>query len=385
MHRTTLTRGKGGILVGLATLVVTGTAGAATYTSTATPVAIPDLSSVSTTITVPDSGSVKDLNVHLDITHGFVQDLDAMLISPAGTSIELFSQVGGILAGAQDFVGTILDDEAATLITSAPAPFTGAFVPEELLSAFDGEDMAGVWTLTIVDHSSDDVGTLEAWSLEIRLTICDLTSNAGTISLNCDDRTTSVSDESCTVADNGDGTATMSCDDGTEATVRTTDSACTVVDNENDTATITCDDGTSVTLSDGEDGTDGEDGSSCSVDDNGDGTKTISCEDGTSVIVADGQTGPMGGAGPQGPAGKDGKDGAAADSCSVKQNEDGSATITCEDGTRATVAAGENGKAGADGGGCSTTPRGTGAPPIGLLGILMAAGLALRRRWGDVN
>lgn len=58
-------------------------------------------------------------------------------------------------------------------------------------------------------------------------------------------------DESCTVKDNGDGTATISCPDGTEVDVSTTPAdeieQCTVVDNGDGTATITCPDGSSVT------------------------------------------------------------------------------------------------------------------------------------------
>lgn len=70
---------------------------------------------------------------------------------------------------------------------------------------------------------------------------------------------------------------------------------CTVRDNGNGTATISCPDGTTVTVTNGTDGTDGTDGmngASCTVADGPDaGLKTISCTDGTSVIVSDGQDG----------------------------------------------------------------------------------------------
>ncbi|MHB8060519.1 MAG: hypothetical protein ACYDHO_06775, partial [Gaiellaceae bacterium] len=62
-------------------------------------------------------------------------------------------------------------------------------------------------------------------------------------------------------------------------------SSCTVVDNGDGTKTIACSDGTSVTVSDGAGGVSG---SSCTVVDNGDGTKTISCSDGTVATVSDG-------------------------------------------------------------------------------------------------
>jgi hypothetical protein len=92
--------------------------------------------------------------------------------------------------------------------------------------------------------------------------------------------------QSCTVRDNGDGTKTISCADGTSVTVSNgqAGASCTVTDNGNGTKTISCADGTSVTVSDG------QAGGSCTVTDDGHGTKTISCTDGTSVTVRDGVT-----------------------------------------------------------------------------------------------
>jgi len=87
----------------------------------------------------------------------------------------------------------------------------------------------------------------------------------------------------------------------------------------------------------------GEDGTSCSVSDTEDGV-TITCTDGTSATVLDGA---------------DGAAGADGSGCSVSDTEDG-ATITC-DGTSATVldgadgAAGADGLDGADGSGCSVS------------------------------
>lgn len=76
---------------------------------------------------------------------------------------------------------------------------------------------------------------------------------------------------------------------------------CTVKDNGNGTATITCPDGTKVDVSNGAKGTDGTngtngtngmDGTSCTVTANPDaGTKVISCSDGTTVTLTDGRNG----------------------------------------------------------------------------------------------
>lgn len=75
-------------------------------------------------------------------------------------------------------------------------------------------------------------------------------------------------------------------------------------------------------------------GQPCSVHDNGDGTATISCPDGTSVVVQ---------------SGKNGTNGTNGTSCTVSANPDaGTKTITCSDGTSVTVLDGTNGTNGTD-------------------------------------
>jgi len=119
---------------------------------------------VTSTLVVSGASLVTDVNVTVDITHTYDGDLEVYLISPSGTKVELFTQVGG---WGGNFTGTTLDDEAATVITGAAAPFSGTFRPEGLLSTFDGEDANGTWTLEITDTATADTGTLNRWSLQI--------------------------------------------------------------------------------------------------------------------------------------------------------------------------------------------------------------------------
>ena len=135
-----------------------------TYGSGTLNLAIPDQGQVLSTINVPDSLTIGDVNVTLDVDHTRDQDLDVYLISPSGTRIELMTDVGG---GGDDFSGTILDDEAATPITSGSAPFSGTYRPEGSLSAVDGEDAQGDWTLEVNDDRRRQTGTLISWSLDI--------------------------------------------------------------------------------------------------------------------------------------------------------------------------------------------------------------------------
>ncbi|MBI2897810.1 MAG: hypothetical protein HYY06_29900 [Deltaproteobacteria bacterium] len=78
---------------------------------------------------------------------------------------------------------------------------------------------------------------------------------------------------------------------------------CTVTAAEDGTATISCPDGTTVEVPPGDDGT------SCTVEDNGDGTRTITCDDGTNVVVEDGEPGARGEDGNPGEPGEPGEQG----------------------------------------------------------------------------
>ncbi len=130
--------------------------------STSTPVgaAGPVTSTINVTGTV---GVVKDLNVRLNINHTYNADLSIYLVGPDGTRVHLFGGVGG---SSDNFLNTVLDDEAATGIESGTAPFTGSFQPFEPLSNFDGKIPLGTWTLEVYDtYPSADSGTLNNWEL----------------------------------------------------------------------------------------------------------------------------------------------------------------------------------------------------------------------------
>jgi subtilisin-like proprotein convertase family protein len=133
-----------------------------TIDSTDVPKTIDDFSTVTSSLTVPATGAVLDVDVTLSLTHTYDGDLVLVLIAPNGTHILLASRLTGL---GQDYTDTIFDDEAATSITSAPAPFTGRFRPQQLLSGLDGIEANGTWKLQIQDVAEENTGTLTAWSL----------------------------------------------------------------------------------------------------------------------------------------------------------------------------------------------------------------------------
>ncbi|MBR6834074.1 MAG: hypothetical protein IKM81_11920 [Fibrobacter sp.] len=109
--------------------------------------------------------------------------------------------------------------------------------------------------------------------------------------------------------------------------------------------TITCGDDVAKVY-DGENGAAGKNGDNCSIEDNGDGTATITCGTGTSATT---YTVKDGAAGENGAAGKNG------DNCSIADNGDGTATITCGTGTSATEYVVNDGAKGDVGYSCSAT------------------------------
>ncbi len=146
--------------------LMVGTPGVETtsYASSEVPRPLPDLIAITSTVSVADPEVVRDVEVELSITHTWVEDLDIFLIGPNGTRVMLSTDNGG---SGDNYTGTIFDDEAPTSITTAIAPFTGRFRPEQPLSALDGIPASGTWTLEITDDTPQDVGILQQWSLTL--------------------------------------------------------------------------------------------------------------------------------------------------------------------------------------------------------------------------
>jgi filamentous hemagglutinin family protein len=104
-----------------------------------------------------------DLTVALEVEHGWLSDLDIRLMAESGDEVILLSGIGG--SGA-NLVGTRLSDSADQPIIDGVAPFTGAYAPQQMLAAFDGQTVDGSWTL-MVSNWGYSLGTLNGWSIEL--------------------------------------------------------------------------------------------------------------------------------------------------------------------------------------------------------------------------
>ena len=139
-------------------------------------ISIPDPGSTSDSQSVSDTRTINDLNVILDASHTWVGDLTFTLThNDSGTSVTILTvrvcrEVYG--CSGNDIAAT-LDDEAGSPVEGqcdAGTPtINGTFSPNNALSAFDGENMNGSWTLSVSDAVGADSGTLNSWCLEATL------------------------------------------------------------------------------------------------------------------------------------------------------------------------------------------------------------------------
>lgn len=133
--------------------------------SSATPVRIRDMSTVSKTVTV--SGStlpVQGVEVTVNIAHTHVGDLRITLISPTGIQVQLLNRQG---SNSQNLVNTVFDEYAAGAVPSGVSLSGGRFTPSQSLSSLFRSNPNGTWTLRVEDLAYGDVGTFNRFSLRL--------------------------------------------------------------------------------------------------------------------------------------------------------------------------------------------------------------------------
>jgi subtilisin-like proprotein convertase family protein len=115
------------------------------------------------TIIVPDTGSeISDVNFEIGFTHAYLSDVQIEVVSPKGTVVKLFNgecgSTNSSLVLKYDDLGGQLSCGNNTLQTVVPA---------QPLSAFNGENPAGTWTLRARDIYTGDTGNVDSASIDI--------------------------------------------------------------------------------------------------------------------------------------------------------------------------------------------------------------------------
>jgi subtilisin-like proprotein convertase family protein len=163
----------------------------ATFSYAGAPVPIPDGADLSGTqpgapVTAPIAvsglpDSITDVDFRIDgsscdtvsgsatvgIDHTFVNDLEIKLTSPTGTTALVIDNTDG---GGNNLCQVLLDDDAVgapsiQTAATAQAPFGGTWMPANPLSAFDGQNPNGTWTVSAQDFFSQDTGNIRAVSI----------------------------------------------------------------------------------------------------------------------------------------------------------------------------------------------------------------------------
>ena len=183
-------------------MVALGSAAGAAVISNSSPISIPDSGTATpypATINVSGlSGTTTDLNVTLHgVSHTWPDDVSALLVGPGGQKVMLMSDVGG--GYAINNVGLTFDDEAAGTLPDKSQISAGTYRPTQgasadgsnarpaslpspapagpygtSLSAFDGADPNGTYSLYVFDDTSNDGGKVAGgFSLDIKTTADD--------------------------------------------------------------------------------------------------------------------------------------------------------------------------------------------------------------------
>lgn len=166
---------RAGLVLLLGLLAFAGAAPAATHTYSSHQLyaAIPDGGTLARSIQVPDAGPVSFVAVGVRIVHPRDSDLTITIVSPRGTEVPLSMQRGGDGAnfgsGAKGCSGelTWFESDALDPIATGGPPFSGEFKPERPLTALNGQEARGSWTLRVADSTPGAGGTLLCWQLEL--------------------------------------------------------------------------------------------------------------------------------------------------------------------------------------------------------------------------
>ncbi len=116
--------------------------------STDVPKDILDNSTINSLLEITTDRQIREINVHVDITHSYQGDLSVTLIAPDATEVRLHDKSGG---SANDIL-TWYDTE------------TPSVDPLDLLV---DKASLGTWTLRVEDSAGGDEGSLNAWTLEV--------------------------------------------------------------------------------------------------------------------------------------------------------------------------------------------------------------------------
>ncbi|HEX8563570.1 MAG TPA: zinc-dependent metalloprotease family protein [Flavobacterium sp.] len=120
---------------------------------------------INSTVNIPTGVNISDVNITMAVNHTWINDLTATLIAPSGTQVILYD--GPCVSDSILNINATFDDSGAVVVCGTNPGISGTVKSLQLLSAFNGQNSAGTWTLKIKDNFNQDGGSLQSWSLNI--------------------------------------------------------------------------------------------------------------------------------------------------------------------------------------------------------------------------
>ena len=133
-----------------------------------TPVTIPTVANTTpfySEIIMNSTDNVSDVNVTIDLSHTWVNDMTISLISPSLTEIQLVARpcTNNSLLN----ITATFDDSGSTLVCATNPAISGTVRPLQALSGLNGQPINGSWFLKVVDPYNEDGGAINSWSLNV--------------------------------------------------------------------------------------------------------------------------------------------------------------------------------------------------------------------------
>ncbi|MGB5981240.1 MAG: reprolysin-like metallopeptidase [Nonlabens sp.] len=140
-----------------------------TYDSGALNRSIPDLAAGATSLTpigdnivIAPSTVADDVNISVDISHSYIQDMIIEVTNPDGVTTRLWNRE----CVSQDDIIMTFDDDGSAIDCSLSGS-SGTYAPSSPLAPLAGSAVNGAWTMVMADAGVGDAGVWNNWSIEI--------------------------------------------------------------------------------------------------------------------------------------------------------------------------------------------------------------------------
>jgi len=138
-----------------------------------TPTTAPAYTWTTSSIAVPASSNVEDIDVTYDLTHPHASNLQTRLTRMVGTTVtKSISVQPRLTADTSAQVRPLTFDDEASSAYTATSP-SGRYGPAAPLSDFDGSAAGATWRLDVANYENITTARLNSWSVTITYSACD--------------------------------------------------------------------------------------------------------------------------------------------------------------------------------------------------------------------